>query len=162
MYFTCLPVARKKISELTKRLQQAEDTIKLAAGALKNEKRLLVEDSKSSKVYILSKRLPPNLKKTNISRISSLMIHISVYVPTPTQKHDTRDIKLPGHPRRHQQPESRCDADQLWETASKFVKQTDQINKAQLYKWSKSISYPSHNSVLSKTRSIKRTSTRYH
>ena len=34
-----LCVAQKKTSDLTKQLQQAEDTIKLAVGALKNKKR---------------------------------------------------------------------------------------------------------------------------
>jgi len=39
MTTVCFLLAHKKTSDLTKRLQQAEDTIKLAAGALKNEKK---------------------------------------------------------------------------------------------------------------------------
>jgi len=41
-----LCAAQKKTSDLTKQLQQAEDTIKLAVGALKHEKGKLLEVAK--------------------------------------------------------------------------------------------------------------------
>ena len=43
MTTVCFLLAHKRASDLTQRLQQAEDTIKLAAGALKNEKKTHIQ-----------------------------------------------------------------------------------------------------------------------
>ena len=94
-----------------------------------------------------------------------------IFSAVQSQKHNTNNIRLHdirehGSTQRKDQQQCRDSAEQLWETASRFVQQTDHepLDRTQLYKGSESTSHLtrlSYGHTVLKSKS-KRKSTKYH